>query len=103
MSFKVGDKVKVKVKDKSYGPKGVGVITKIRPDGAETTHADDEIPHWVHFGDIDTMFIHASQETEIILPPGTEWTPGEKPQKCTCGISAIGGGKHSSWCDIKED
>ena len=45
-------------------------------------------------------------EGYITLSPEAPWIPQTdhvEPKKCTCGISAIGGGKHSSWCDIKGD
>lgn len=40
------------------------------------------------------------------LPPGQSnefFGVSMKPNKCTCGIDSIGGGKHSDWCDKKEE
>lgn len=56
-----------------------------------------------HF-ELVTTINGAAETRELILPPGAEWVPGaNKPEKtCTCGISAIGGGLHSDWCDLSE-
>ena len=43
---------------------------------------------------------HNGTETTLILPAGVDWKPEEKKKQCTCGISAIGGGLHSDWCDL---
>jgi hypothetical protein len=42
----------------------------------------------------------------VIIPPfmpfeGVEFEE-EKPKTCECGVDAIGGGVHSSWCPKKE-
>ena len=105
MVFNIGDYVRHK-KNKHKGQ-----ITKVIPvaspggvlfdyvitwefDGSTTT-----VPEWKMKADWE---LSPSKQSSIILPAGADWVPDlEEPAKCTCGISAIGGGLHSDWCDLK--
>lgn len=50
----------------------------------------------------DYVFLPLSTGSNVTLGPDENWIPGtdKADLKCTCGIDAIGGGRHSDWCDL---
>lgn len=97
-NFKVGDKVKSKVTSGIFTVEAItGNYVKVRELGILLLKSNLELVQSHKNQVIDQM----NAERELILQPGEVWQPGANKQ-CTCGISSIGGGIHSDWCDLYE-